>query len=394
MPKGSEESFVKECPRCGSSEIVYAGFRYLPDGSRLQRYRCKECERRFGASLALNSDGAHILHRVKETTATATIEVEGVSSEKILSGEILQFGVHMIKRGLTHGTARNRVYMLNLLLRKGARLSDPDSVETVIAAEPDWSPAYKRQFFNAYAAFCKWAKIEWEKPRIQVPEKPMFIPQEAEIDSLISGCGKKTSTLLQLLKETGARIGEAARLTWNDIDFKAKAVRITPEKGSNPRVLPISDKLIAMLKALPKREDGFIFNPKPKTLADVFWKQRKSLTHKLQNPRLKQIHFHTLRHWKGTTLYYETNDPKHVKYVLGHKRLDSTDRYISYMGLREEVYVLRVAKTMEEAIELGEAGFELWDTWNGVKIYRKLKCNLPLGVVGSVITEKKESFRG
>lgn len=392
MSNGSEES-EKECPDCGSSRIVCAGYRYFPDGSRLQRYRCKECERRFSQS-ALNKDGIHYSEWVKATTATAAIEVEGVSSEKILSGKLLEFGMYMIKSGLTQGTARNRVYSLNMLLRKGAHLSDPDSVETAVAAERDWSPAYKRQFFNAYAAFCKWAKIDWEKPRITVPEKPIFIPQEAEIDALVSGCGKKTSTLLQLLKETGARIGEAARLQWTDVDFKAKVVRITPEKGSNPRVLPISDKLIAMLRALPKREDGFIFNPKPKTLSDVFWKQRRSLAHKLQNSRLKRITLHTIRHWVGTMTYYKTNSAKHVKYVLGHKRLESTDRYISYMGLREESYVIEVAKTMEEAIKLGKDGFELWDTWNGVKIYRKLKINLPLGVVGSITTEKKEYLRG
>jgi len=332
---------------------------------------------------------------VKATTATAAIEVEGVSSEKILSGKLLEFGVYMIKRGLTQGTARNRVYSLNLLLRKGARLSDSDSIEVAIAAEREWSPAYKRQFFNAYAAFCKWAKIDWDKPRIQVPEKPIFIPDEAEIDALVSGCGKKTSTLLQLLKETGARVGEVARLRRTDLDFKRKAVRITPEKGSNPRVLPISDKLIAMLRTLPKRPDGFIFNPKPKTLGNVFWRQRKSLAHKLQNPRLLQIHFHTLRHWKGTQLYYETKaDLEHIKYVLGHKDIKSTDRYVTYQGLREEVYVLRVAKTIEEAIELGERGFELWDTWDGVKIYRKLKIKFPLTVGGSITPKKEEYLRG
>jgi len=36
-----------------------------------------------------------------------------------------------------------------------------------------------------------------------------FIPTETEIDHLIAGCGRKTATLLQLLKETGIRIGEA-----------------------------------------------------------------------------------------------------------------------------------------------------------------------------------------
>jgi hypothetical protein len=35
---------------------------------------------------------------------------------------------------------------------------------------------------------------------------------ESEIDQLIAGCGKHTSIVLQTLKETGMRIGEAVRL--------------------------------------------------------------------------------------------------------------------------------------------------------------------------------------
>jgi hypothetical protein len=34
------------------------------------------------------------------------------------------------------------------------------------------------------------------------------MPTEQEIDILIAGCGRKTATYLQLLKDTGARCGE------------------------------------------------------------------------------------------------------------------------------------------------------------------------------------------
>jgi integrase len=292
--------------------------------------------------------------------------------DRIRDGKILEFAWHMKKRGLSEETIAQRVYRLNVLVRKGANLADPETVETIIATS-GWTPANRKMFVNVYKPFCDWAKIPWTKPRILAPEKPFFIPQEKEIDDLIAGCGKQTSAILQLLKETGARIGEAAQLKWTDIDLKTKQVRITPEKGSNPRTLKISDVCIAKLKALPKREGGLIFNPKKRTLQDTFRKQKNRLAHKLQNPRLREIHFHTLRHWKGTTLYYKTKDVFHVKYVLGHKRLDTTQRYVHYQGFKAEEYVVKVAETLEEALELANAGFTLWDTFEGVKIYRKLK---------------------
>ena len=48
---------------------------------------------------------------------------------------------------------------------------------------------------------------------------------------------------------------------------------------------------------------------------------------KLQNPRLLQIHFHTLRHWKATLEYHRTKDPNYVKNLLGHKNIQNADIY-------------------------------------------------------------------
>lgn len=84
------------------------------------------------------------------------------------------------------------------------------------------------------------AGIQFEPPRYRPTQKFPFIPTEEEIDQLIAACGKVVSTFLQLLKETGVRRGEAWTLQWTDIDMKNRNVGITPEKGSNPRILPIS----------------------------------------------------------------------------------------------------------------------------------------------------------
>ena len=86
---------------------------------------------------------------------------------------------------------------------------------------------------------------------MQIRKLP-FLPLEKDIDALISACNRKTATFLLLLKETGARFGEAWQLEWIDFDFENKSVNITPEKGSNQRKLKISDRLIAMLNCLPK----------------------------------------------------------------------------------------------------------------------------------------------
>lgn len=79
-----------------------------------------------------------------------------------------------------------------------------------------------------------------------------------------AGALKKTSTFLQLLKETGMRAGEAARLRWVDVDSERNAITLNnPEKNSNARIFKASSKLLAMFNALPKTSDKWGYPPQP-----------------------------------------------------------------------------------------------------------------------------------
>jgi len=51
-----------------------------------------------------------------------------------------------------------------------------------------------------------------DSPHYKPIRKLKFIPLEQEIDELVTGCNPKTETFLRLLKETGARLGEAWQL--------------------------------------------------------------------------------------------------------------------------------------------------------------------------------------
>jgi len=204
-----------------------------------------------------------------------------------------------------------------------------------------------------------------------------FIPTEAEIDNLIASANHaKTATLLQLLKETGARIGEITKLKWQHIDQERHTVNITAEKGSNPRILPISPKLCAMLNNLPKINDK-VFQTDKIGLRKTFHNHRNTAAKKLNNPRLKNIHFHTFRHWKGTMEYHKTKDIIHVKTVLGHKSIESTMVYINLEQAlfleQNDQYTCKTANTINEATQLIEAGFEYIQEIDGIRLYRKRK---------------------
>jgi len=51
--------------------------------------------------------------------------------------------------------------------------------------------------------------LHWNPPKYKRIHKHPTIPTETELDQLIAGSGQRTATFLQILKETGARCGEA-----------------------------------------------------------------------------------------------------------------------------------------------------------------------------------------
>ena len=117
------------------------------------------------------------------------------------------------------------------------------------------------------------------------------------------------------------RSGEAIELTWIDVDFQKRTITCNmPEKGGNARVITnLSEKLLAMIKRLPqgnKRVFGFTTK---NSLKAMFTRERRRLAFKLQNSRLLEIHFHTMRYWRGTQEYHRTKSLLHVKRLLGQR---------------------------------------------------------------------------
>jgi integrase len=239
-------------------------------------------------------------------------------------------------------------------------IDEPETVK-IWLSERKWSSKTKIKFCDTYSSWLKFRGKTWNAPTYEIQDKIPFIPTEQEIDLLIAGCGKTTATVLQMLKETGMRIGELCILKWTDLDSERRTINVTPEKGSSPRIIGISTTLVTMLSKLSKRHSPNIFQPEKKMLREYFSVQRKEVATKLGNERLLKIHFHTFRHWKGTMEYYKTLDLKHVQYILGHKTSSSCDKYVHYVNelfhIRTEEWTCKIAHNEAEEIKLIEAGF-------------------------------------
>jgi len=277
------------------------------------------------------------------------------------------------KDGLSETTIRNYSNSLKRLVDDGAELSNPESVKAVLAFQEGWKNSTKLLMVASYQKYAILNGIRWNPPKYEVNRKLPFIPLEREIDELIACCGKKMSVILQLLKETAMRIGEALRLEWIDVDFERRIIILNnPEKHGNPRAFKMSEKLESMLNRLP-RDSSKVFATSWRTSINNLSAQRKNAARKLGNPRLLRIHFHTLRHWKATMEYHRTKDILYVMKLLGHKSIANTLIYTQLVEFEGDEYSSAVASNVDEAKKLIEAGFEYICSHDETMLFRRRK---------------------
>jgi len=135
---------------------------------------------------------------------------------------------------------------------------------------------HKNSILYAYADWCRFKGFNFIPKKYKREEKLPYIPTEAEIDVLISGCGGRVRVFLQLLKESAFRPGEAMSLTPNDFDLNQQTCILNkPAKNSRPRQFKMSSKLSSMLtpyiQKTPTNER--IFKGRIKTLRRNFTRE-------------------------------------------------------------------------------------------------------------------------
>jgi integrase len=315
----------------------------------------------------------------EETMSTAVkIETAGDSTTPqqtaTIKGKIVEFLWHLEKENRSKRTIRTYNCYLGMLLRAGADLRNPESIKDITAKQESWGENTRRMAIAVYKSFAAFIGITFSPPKYRASQKLPFIPLESEIDALMAASTRRLAAILALLKEVPVRIGEAFRLKWTDIDFERRCIIMNnPEKNGKPRAFKASEKLLYMLNALPKKNERVFGRADYASMENQFVITRKKTANKLQNPRILQIHFHTLRHWKATMEYHKTKDILHVMNLPGHRNIESTLVYTHLINSESDEYHSAVAKTVDEARKLLEEGFEYVCQKDDLMLFRKRK---------------------
>lgn len=291
--------------------------------------------------------------------------------------EIINYGLFLKREGYRQATIESCVRSLKAIAKE-TNLLNPLEVKDHLSKK-QVSESRKERLAIYLSGLYKFKKIDWTQPRYRRVQRLPFIPTEEEVNQLISGMGNKSSCFLQLMKETACRPGELWNLRWVDVDSERGTINIQPEKDSNPRQLRISTRTIAMIINQPRKYPYVFRNPQTDAIKSldrfrsVFCRQRKRLAARLGNPRLLQISFKTMRHYKATMFYHQTKDILATMQLLGHKNIRNTLVYTHLVSFESDEFVCKVAKTVKEAQELVENGFDYVTDVEGYKLFRKRK---------------------
>jgi len=141
----------------------------------------------------------------------------------------------LTKKTLKPASIKRKVTTIKSLIRKGVKLSNPDSFVYFLNAT-DWASGTKDVAVDSYRDYLNMLGLTKVKlPHIRRENKLPFVPLESEIDAIIHNVRTKMSTFLRVLKDTGCRPIEAWTIKWLDLEVTNKCVTITPAKYSNSR---------------------------------------------------------------------------------------------------------------------------------------------------------------
>ncbi len=262
-------------------------------------------------------------------------------------------------------------------LSRHVDLECPEEVLDFIMNQRSWSRAYKQGMLIVYKRYAETFNIRFTPPKLRITSRPLQIPREEDIDLIISSCRFRNSLAFRILKETGLRPIELHDLTLRDIDLNQGLIHVKTRKYGKPRTLKLKSKTKDLLRTYInmlqiKSLDQKLF-PNPKTLKKTWERARKRTAIKFNKPELLKIRLYDLRHFFATKEYRKTRDILYVKEMLGHKTIQHIIRYIHTVIQGETEYTCKIAKTVEEAKTLVEAGFEYVCEIDGVKLFRKPK---------------------
>lgn len=193
-----------------------------------------------------------------------------------------------------------------------------------------------------------WLEVE----RFPADEHPRYVPPVADFWKAYDAANERDKAFLLFLLHTGARVGEAFRLEWRDVDLHNRKVRLSTRKtggrGMQYAWLPLTTRLHAALSnlRLHSKPGALVF--RNLNTGEGYKVRQHFMARLCARAGVKPFGFHAIRHLAATILAYSGLDLPTVQAMLRHHSPTTTARYIKSLGIDPE--------KIEAAFEAKEKG--------------------------------------
>jgi len=184
---------------------------------------------------------------------------------------------------------------------------------------------------------------EWKEiqriPRIRLlrgERNREFVLSPAQESAYFAVCSIPLSDVAVLLLDTGLRLGEAINLEWPQVrlepaqgaKFGFPTVLAGKAKGRKLRNVPLSERVVAMLRKLGPDETGYVFRRDDGTpLSDSHLDHHHARVRELLKLPADFV-LHSLRHTFGTRLGESGADAFTIMRLMGHSTVTVSQRYV------------------------------------------------------------------
>jgi site-specific recombinase XerD len=165
-------------------------------------------------------------------------------------------------------------------------------------------------------------------------ERLLVQPSRQELwERHFAGKPERDRLLLALMAYAGLRRSELLGLDWDDVDFSRRLLRVRRAKGGRQRTIPIHAALAPLFAEyyatrVPLTEQAVFIGVQGNRLH--YTQLGQTFRHYVNaagvNER-KRVTPHTLRHVFASELLRAGANLRQIQELLGHKHLDSTQRY-------------------------------------------------------------------
>jgi integrase/recombinase XerD len=149
---------------------------------------------------------------------------------------------------------------------------------------------------------------------------------QAEYRGLLVFSEPHLKPILEMAIETGMRLEELLGLRWDQVHMERREVRLVVTKSNRPRVVPLSDRAVAILAAIVRIvASPYVFN-NPQT-GRRYRNLRHSFRKACSRAGISDFRWHDLRHTFASWHVQSGTDLYRLSRILGHSTLQMSARY-------------------------------------------------------------------